>query len=349
MPSKRLRFLYWIGNPSTLGAERFIYMGWKHAILTSGHFFYELTNEHQDWEKRIQQTDPDIIFLTNFSNLEKTAPILSNARRRGIFVFHVVDMPYPESYLQAIRTYDPADIYFGEREPDSMAAFTAATGKSYTLIPNAADRLLHYPIPPVDRYAFDVVFLGNKRTKKSHIFEELLLPLWHEQKYRVGLFGPFWTKHDFVLAGIQKLFYKIGLNAASRFISNIRITVPFDQENALYSSAKISLNFHEREADGSQPHHIVNQRAYKIPASGGFQICDRVQAMPKYFKENDEIVLADDAQEFRSKIEYFLHNDDERERIRKQSIERAHAEHTYHHRVNRVIQLFRGSCPTSET
>jgi len=340
---KPLRFLYWIGNPNSLGAEHFIYLGWKHAVLSSGHFFYELTDLHADWEVRINQVNPDIIFLANYCDLTKTGPILREARRRGVFVFLIVGMPLPETYLQAIRDYDPADVYFGEREPDSMVGFTRATQKPYFLIPNAADRLLHYPTPTVARYAFDVVFLGNRRTKKSRIFETLLLPLCRDKRYRVGLFGPFWTKSDFALAAAQNSFYRLGLKGASRAVSNFRITVPFDEENALYSSAKICLNFHEREDDGSQPHHIVNMRAFKISACGGFQLCDRVGAMPKYFEEDQEIVMADDAADFRSKIEHFLSRDGERERIRLKALERAHGEHTYHNRLNLIINLFEGS------
>src|SRR5207248_8747832 len=58
-----------------------------------------------------------------------------------------------------------------------------------------------------------------------------------------------------------------------------------------YSSAKICLNFHEREPDGSQPHYIVNQRTFKIPACGGFQMCDEVPAIRKYFSDSEIVLL----------------------------------------------------------
>jgi spore maturation protein CgeB len=251
-------------------------------------------------------------------------------------------MPLPEAQLRAIREYDPADVYFGEREEDCMIDFTKATGKRYVLIPNAADRLLHFPTPPADEYAFDVVFLGNRRTNKSQIFEDFLIPLCRDRRYRIGLFGPFWTKRDFVFAAAQKALYQIGLHRASKVVSDFRIAVPFDKENVLYSSAKICLNFHERESDGTQPHHVVNMRAFKIAACGGFQLCDRVHAMPRYFEEDKEIVMANDASEFRSKMDYFIRKDDMRRQISLRAAERAHRDHTYHNRVDLLIDILQG-------
>jgi spore maturation protein CgeB len=113
------------------------------------------------------------------------------------------------------------------------------------------------------------------------------------------------------------------------------------KENKLYSSAKICLKFHEREADGSQPHLIVNQRVFKIAACGGFQVYDAVPPIRKYFAEG-EIVLADPNRpdEWFRKIDYYLTHDDERTRIQAKGTARALREHTYHNRVTTLLGLY---------
>jgi len=125
----------------------------------------------------------------------------------------------------------------------------------------------------------------------------------------------------------------------SDFLNRFRITIPEEEERLLYSSAKICLNAHERETDLSQPHYILNQRTFKIPACGGFEICDWVPALRKYFVE-DELVMAQDPSDWFKKIEYYLSHEDERKRIQKKGTERALREHTYHNRVQQIIDLY---------
>src|SRR5208282_5811957 len=124
---KPLKILYWMPNPHELGAARFVYLSWRNGILASGNFFYTLTSEHGDWERRVDEIKPDIFFLTNLSDLERTAEILARIRKKGVFVFQVVMLPSAAPWLEAIRTLDPADIYFGDREYDSMTEFSAIT------------------------------------------------------------------------------------------------------------------------------------------------------------------------------------------------------------------------------
>src|SRR5207237_5474244 len=133
--------------------------------------------------------------------------------------------------------------------------------------------------------------------------------------HRVGVFGPGWSLQDTVLRAWSKACKLARAYPVARAIDRARISIPPDAERQLYSSAKIALNFHEREDDGSQPHYIVNQRAFKIAACGGFQICDFVPALRKYFSE-DEVVMATEPGDWLDKVEYFLAHDDERQQIR---------------------------------
>jgi len=296
-------------------------------------------------EETVDRIKPDVFWTTwHFTPVIKEQSVLRNIRQKGVRVFMLVDWPPPRSPREAdvIASGDIVDVCFGEREPESMVEFERATGKRYYLIPNAANRLLHFPTAPVVKYQYDIVFLGAKLPLKMWFFDNILLPL--KRKYKVGIFGPCWTIRDNVLRVGQRLCRDVKFRAGADIFGRMRMLIPPEEENQLYSSAKISVNFHEREPDGSQPHLILNQRTFKICACGGFQICDHVPALRKYFAE-DEVVMANDKDDWFKKIDYYLGHDAERETIRKQGIERALHDHSYHNRVAYAMELYRQ--PTS--
>lgn len=333
-----MKILFYLPFENTVGADRWIYEGWRSGFINNGHIFDIVTVFENLLEKTLK-CKPDILFITNFIDLNIYGNDLKTIKNKGIKVFLVVDWPLKDNWAEIIKNNDLADVYFGEREPESMIEFEKNTRRKYILIPNAADKVIHFPVNPVNKYKYDIVYLGAYLPKKKKMFEEILFPLI--KKYNVGLFGPCWTIKDNVLRAIQKVARKIHLKHISEAVNKMRITIPIEEERALYSSAKICLNFHEREEDGSQPHYIVNQRTYKIAACGGFQICDYVPAIRKYFSE-DEVVMANDPDDWFKKIDYYFNNETERSRIKNNAAKTAENMHTYRNRVLQVIEIYNG-------
>ncbi|MFA6436776.1 MAG: glycosyltransferase [Candidatus Paceibacterota bacterium] len=335
-----MKILYHIPYTETTGAERWIYEGWKDAWQELNHQFYEF-KDVDNLAKKVDKIKPDIFWtahnLINILN-ENQKNLLKKIRQEGVAVFFFVDGSLNERELEIIKNEEIADIYIGERELDSMEKFIKLTDRKYYLIPNAADKKYHFPVSSVKKYEYDIVYLGAKLPKKKWFFDNVLIPL--TKKYKVGIFGPYWTTKDNLLRATQKICKKIKFSAGVSFLNSFRIVIPPEEENLLYSSAKISLNFHEREPDGSQPHHILNQRTFKIPACGGFQICDYVPALQKYFTENEIITARLDDADWFKKIDYYLNHEEERLRIKKAGTKKALEEHTYHNRVKQVIDLY---------
>jgi len=334
-----MRVLYYIPHLFTTGADHWIYQGWKHAFRDLDHYFEELSLADPDWRRKVEETAPDLLFITNFVDLLRQKDFLLWVRSRGTKVMLVVDWPMPNAWVDIIRNEDIADVFFGEREPESMMEFVERTSRAYYLIPNAADRLTHFPIVPGRKYQYEIVYLGAYLKKKRRMFEEILLPL--TRRYKVGIFGPYWTAKDNALRALQRAAKVLGAGRMVDAINRLRVVIPPDEENQLYSSAKICLNFHEREEDGSQPHCVVNQRAFKIPACGGFQICDYVPPLRKYFSP-DEIVMAADPEDWFRKIDYFMTHEEERRRIQQNGARRALRDHTYHNRIGELLKLVDG-------
>lgn len=332
-----MRILHRIPHPKGLGADRWIYEGWKDAFTDLGHEFYEL-GLYESLEEKVTEVHPDIFWTGSNFGIIKKKGVLKSIRRQGVRVFLMVDWPRIKEEIEVLKTEQIADIYFGEREPESMIEFGKATGRKYHLIPNAANKKLHFPAAPQSKYEYDIVFLGAKLPKKRWFFDNVLMPL--TKKYNVGIFGPYWSFGDNLERVGSKLFRRMNIKWAADFIDKRRVLIPSEEENQLYSSTKICLNFHERAKDGTQPHYIINQRAFKIPACGGFQICDHVPALRKYFAEDEVVMAKIDKNDWFEKIEYYLEHEDERKAIQRKGTERALRDHTYHRRVEQVVELY---------
>lgn len=340
--TNKLTILYHILNPSGTGADRWIYEGWRDAFVDLGYQFSELT-AFDDFSEKVRKTSPDI-FMTAMNLVSKDhLPVLDEFRSNGGKVFmwaHWPAVPSCSEIGDYMKINDVADVYFGEREPEGMGNFEDVVGKPYHVLPNAANKKLHFPASPVAKYQYDIVYLGSRLPMKKWFFDEVLIPL--TKKYNVGIFGPNWTIKDNILRFATKIFRTVNFKFAVDLLNEKRIFIPAEEENQLYSSSKICLNFHEREVDGSQPHYILNQRTFKIPACGGFQICDEIPALRRYFNDDELVTATYDAKDWFDKIDYYLKHDKERVNIQKKGSERALKEHTYHNRVAQIIELYRG-------
>jgi spore maturation protein CgeB len=119
--------------------------------------------------------------------------------------------------------------------------------------------------------------------------------------------------------------------------ARIRRQVPYEEESQAYASAKISLNFHEQMEGGW---FLLNGRTFKIPACGGFEICDYVPLARRFFSE-DELVMAKDDDDFFKKVDYYMTHDRERKRIQEKGTARALKEHTYHNRAKLILDWYK--------
>ncbi len=243
----------------------------------------------------------------------------------------------PAARVDALARYDIADLYCGEREPDSMTGFGAHTGKRYVTMPQSANPRFHRPVPSDPKFAYDVAFVGAKLPHKRWFNDNILGVL--RKRYRVGLFGPGWTVRDNTLRAISKGARMINYRPLARLCDNARFSISDEDEVCLYASSKVSLNFHEREPDNSQPHHIVNQRTFKIAACGGFQIVDTVAALPRYFASDEIVTAGFDARQWLDKVEYFLTHEAERKSIQERATARALSSHMAQNRVALLEQL----------
>jgi spore maturation protein CgeB len=108
----------------------------------------------------------------------------------------------------------------------------------------------------------------------------------------------------------------------------------------IFNASKINLNLHssvgveELVSKGD----FVNPRTFEVAACSGFQLVDERGLLHECFAP-DELATFTSLPELKEKMEYFLAHPEEREAIARRGRERVLREHTYAHRMERLLDF----------
>ena len=336
-----MRILYHIPFRYGLGADRWIYEGYRDAFFDLKHDFFTFEN-HERLEEKLGKISPHI-FITSQNDLlllrGNFLKTLREFRKQGgrVFVRVGEDFAASEAQRNLLLQTGWQDVYFTSYSYEVMGGFEEIAKRGYVIIPFAANARTHFPVASVAGYEVDICFLGANLPRKREIFRRLLFPLF--KKYNVLVLGPGWRLEDKFLRVIGKIARKMNFYSLAKYLYKKRVNVPVEEERALYSSAKISLNIHEYDQSGKVL-GLSNEREFKIPAAGGFQISDNVPGLEKFFEPEKEIIIYKNTHDWFSKIDYYLKHDKERCAIQNAGTRRALHDHTYHQRVQEFIKFY---------
>ncbi|MFH1867223.1 MAG: glycosyltransferase [Patescibacteria group bacterium] len=333
---KKIKVLYHLPYSESLYADRFIGEGYRDAFIDKGHLFKFLTVE-DNFSQLISEFKPNI-FITSVYYYQQIDLIkLSWVRKQGLKVFFNSplphQLPFTDELKSVVKNRGFGDAYFGAFDENSGNQLCDLLGIAYHHVPLAANKKYHFPTASVKKYECDIIFMGANLPDKRETFQEWLFPLF-KKNYNIKLFGRDWTKLDILKRKISSLSQKLRLP----WLRNLRnFVIPLEEENQLYSSAKISINIHDlrQQREGID----VNERTFKVPACGGFEICDPVLIVRRYFNK-DEVVVARNPKEWFQLIDYYLNHDSERKVIQAKGTARALRDHTYHNRVDQLLGIY---------
>ena len=115
------------------------------------------------------------------------------------------------------------------------------------------------------------------------------------------------------------------------------------QLNQIYADAKIAIG-DTLNIDFSYPYYF-SDRLTEQSGRGAFQIFPNIKGVEDMYVDGEEIVLYEhgNLQDLKSKIDYYLANPVERERIRRAGFERTKRDHTYKTRWQKIIEVINES------
>jgi len=347
-----MKVLYHSPTLHSIYAQRTILQGYRNAFLDMGHEFEILTADDNS-SQVFERYRPDLFITSSFSWYRKYLNFhdLRQFRREGVFTLVKVDfwnspmssfrineapsLKDDKDFLDLTQNDLYGDAYFHvvEQDDERMDGFSRAIGNPYYSIPLAADRISL--VPSVDeRFASDLAYIGTNLPDKRTFFKENVFPL--ADKWKLKIYGQDWTKTDYLLGWVQRAGQYLNIPVLR---SLRKPKLEFSDEAKIYRSAGISINVHEayqRKYGGD-----CNERTFKIPFCGGFQVVDNVSCIRKYFPEPGELVIANSDREWCDMVSFYLHNPEARKEIIDAGQQRVLQEHTYHHRVQKIFEIMK--------
>ncbi|MFO0752013.1 MAG: glycosyltransferase [Thermodesulfovibrionales bacterium] len=111
----------------------------------------------------------------------------------------------------------------------------------------------------------------------------------------------------------------------------------FREQVELIQRSRINLNVGCAADRNGERSWGLAERCYGIPACGGFLLSDERVHGRDAFAEGEEIVMFGDIEDCLRKIRYYIRSHDERRTIAENAYRRVLREHTYAHRMERLL------------
>ena len=188
-----------------------------------------------------------------------------------------------------------------------------------TFLPCAADPKLYHPetLASGERCHLEstVCLIGLFHPARGEIVENLL------SQPGLAIWGPGWDK--FFGKRQERLVHKIWRG----------IGLPPAEINKVYQTSAIAINTHHPQTQRGG----LNSRAFEIPASGAFELMDYVNEMESLLLPGREVACFHSPAEVATLVRDLLGDPETRGRIARAGHECVLAEHTYRHRMQRVL------------
>lgn len=347
-----MKVLYHIPSMDSIYAHRTIYHGYRNAFTDLGHEFRPLTAD-DNLLAVLESFRPELFITASHYYYRRylDMAVLRRFRQEGLFVVVKIDFwtsPISSARINEARSmkddaglvaliangdFGDAFVHALEQDDERMDGFSRATGRKFHTVPLAADKTLLSPDFD-QRFRADISFVGTFLPEKREFFVRHVFPLGAE--YDLRIYGQDWTAWDRATGWLQRAGQFVNLKPLARLR---KPKLDLRDEARIYASSTVSINVHERfqlRYGGD-----CNERTFKIPLCGGFEVVDDVACIRRYFVAGREMVVARDEVEWVELVRYYLRNPSERLAIVEAGRQRVLRDHTYHNRVDRIVAIMK--------
>jgi len=198
---------------------------------------------------------------------------------------------------------------------EQLLTIHQSLGYSGIFLPLGADTTIFYPHSKIQKYEYDVVYVGND-IKGVERTMQYIHPAIH---YKFGLFGN-WNSS-----------WSMGYPYHNVFAELSQGTITREESAIVYSSAKITLNCTGQD---SVTWDAMNLRFFEALACKAFLISDKVPSAESKLK--DGVIFTDGGQDLLDKIDYYLSRPAERQEIAENGYQYVIAHATVKARANQL-------------
>jgi glycosyltransferase involved in cell wall biosynthesis len=268
----------------------------------------------------VRKAKPNLVFILNGDFLMPET--VSAVRLWGIsvFMFHADNPfpPYPNHRPELLPCGLECDCYFiWSRLLVKRLKQMGIRHVEYLPFAWDSEIFPYQGLSASPDYDYDLLFIGNWSRERENWLTTL------SNRYKLTIWGSSYswkhTKSVNLLRDCWQEKLLTGIEAA-KVLRKSRIALNILNEHNL--------------PDG------VNMRSFELPGCGAFSLSTRTEGALEIFPEGQAAAYFSTHDELHEQIEYFLHNDKKRQDM----IEQAHAivagEHTYLHRVQKIISVY---------
>ncbi len=266
----------------------------------------------------VEAADPDLVLAMAQAPLDAT--VLAEIGKRGPLraLWFVEDHRLFDYWRHVIPEYD---YFFTIQEGEFLAEAARHCPGRVAYLPCAADPAVHAPLALTaaerEEFGSPVGFLGAGYRNRRIVFRNLLdlgLKIW----------GTEWGGAGQVEAAVQRAGARISTEDTVR----------------IFNATDVNLNLHSSTyVDGVDPRgDFVNPRTFELAAAGAFQLVDRRALLPPLLSPGTEVATFTDASELRDLVRHYLARPEERAALAAAGRARVLAEHTYRHRMERLLE-----------
>jgi len=171
-------------------------------------------------------------------------------------------------------------------------------------------------------YTYDVSFIGGANPFRKWFVHELL-----KKGIKVECFGSGWGNGRISYEQMDDIMLHSKINL------NISNSLSYDIRYFLHSPKNIISLIRSFFRRGDKNVSQIKARIFEIPVRGGFEITEFVPSLEDYFEIGKDVVCYSTVDDAVLLINHYLKNEEEREQIKKLSVEKARSTHTYKQRT----------------
>lgn len=195
---------------------------------------------------------------------------------------------------------------------DVAARLGSALRREVEVLPLASDPSVYRPVRDRDQqYRANVVFAGSATPRREAM-------LGHLVEFGLALWGPGWratSLRDYCRGE----------------------TLRTDEFVRAYAGASVAVNIHHTAEGGDGREAACNQRTFELASIGVLQVTDQRADLPRWFEPFDEVFMVGDGEQLRRTVEDLLQDVVVAERVAQAGRTRLLGQHTYMHRMQRIL------------
>jgi spore maturation protein CgeB len=264
----------------------------------------------------VEALEPDVVLALAQAPLSAAALDEIGASGALRVLWFVEDFRLLTYWREVAAHYDHV---FTIQDGECLDAIGAVTDARVEYLPCGFDPEIHRPLglgpPERAAYGSDVGFVGAGYRNRRLAFRRFL-----DSDFRI--WGSDWT----------------GAEDFARVIQRGGARINTEESVRIFNATSVNLNLHSSTYhDGVDPRgDFVNPRTFELAGCGAFQVVDRRALLPPLFGAR-ELAIADSVGEMREITRHYLAHPEERIPMAGRARRRALAEHTYRHRLERLL------------